>query len=102
MAHTAEICSLEQTDKTSGVCVCVCVPVLVHMLVIMHWVAGKKGAYLMSNLLREYGSREALPISSAAQVNWLINIYKVIEFLKPVFLQNIKAWQSSKNFSFLF
>ena len=77
-------------------------PVLAHILVIMYQVSGGKGAYLMRNLLGEDGSRETLPIRSDAQVNWLGNIYKVIKFLKPVFLQNIKQDNRAKTFHFYF
>jgi len=55
----------------------------------------------MRNLLREDGSRETLPISSAAQVNCLVNIYKVFKFLKLVFSQNIKHDNRAKIFFFI-
>jgi len=56
----------------------------------------------MRNLLGENGSRETLPIGSVAQVNWLLNIYKVINFFKTVFLQNIKHDNRANIFLFYF
>jgi hypothetical protein len=51
----------------------------------------------MRNLLVRDGSRHTLPIGSADQVNWLLNMYKVINFFKTVFFQNIKHDNRAQN-----
>ena len=56
----------------------------------------------MHNILGEDGSRETLFTGSAAQVKWLDNIYKMITFLKTVFLQNIKQDNRANIFHFYF